>query len=151
MKRLNVLIIAVLLATTSFVFSACSEKVVLSPYDFRSAMEERGFEIYTDDPNESISGLTDTIEADNDDYEIEYAQFDKKDSALAYYNDFLDDADENISEKNNMVETKDYCHFDDGEYFYIISCSDNTIVACRAKIKYRAEVIGLFEDIGYGE
>lgn len=150
MKRFSIVMLAVVLLATIFIFAGCGKKV-MNAYEFRTEMESRGFDIYTDDVNDSIEGISSAVSADNDDYELEFGQFDTAENAKKFFDMMYERMDSRVSEMNNLVSTKDYIHFDDGDDFYVVSLSENTIIACDADLRYRDEILGLLKDLGYGK
>ena len=153
MKRILSFVLVAFIALS--LLTGCSGGKEADVADIRSELSSIGFEIdVLSDIKEGI-GLVMVYEADNDDFEINIAEFDTEENAAAYFQEIKNSIFERESELENVEaaigDTSESYKADGSDKFYCLARKGNVMLTCVSDLKYRSSVLGVFGDLGFGE
>lgn len=152
MKKFSKLGILLGVLLFTLLISGCGKKTALTASEFKSKMEDLGFEIV--DVTEYISdeAVKTVYNAQKvDAYTIEFYVSKTDSGATAGYNQFVANL-KAISAKTGTEITKDtYSKYTDtaSGYYSVVSKIDKTYLNVRAKDSYKTEINEIIEELGY--
>jgi len=152
MKTLKNSMLFAVLTIMMIAFTGCGDKTALTPDQFKSKMESKGFTVQ--DATDQFEGKVDKVYiALNKNFQIEFYSVASKDQALGAYNQnkrsFEDTKSAGSTEtESNIGNNSKYTLNTNGKY-KVVSRIDTTFIYINVPSTYKTEVNTLLKDLGY--
>ena len=155
MKKFKKLLLVLVLCVSVLSLTGCGNKKEITVNGFNRMMEERNFAIYdVKEQFSSYSNVTDASVAKNDNYQIEYLAFTDDEGAKTSFivnkNNF-ENAKGSVTTSQLSITTDNYETYhlvSNGKYMHVTRVG-KTIIYADVDSKFKGEVEGIIEDLGY--
>lgn len=134
-----------------FCLTGCLNKNVLTPVDFKTKMEGKGFTVQAEEVPEDVSYIESAATAKKDEIEIQFYVFKELDKAKSIYDSFKSEAEGYDSKSSIEVNLGNHQKYEitTDKYFSFITRVDKTMVLVEVDKKYKNDTIDALKELGY--
>lgn len=155
MKKFKKLLLVLVLCVSALTLTGCGNKKEITAEEFKNILTERNFVIHdVQQQFSSYSNVTDALVAKNDNYQIEFLAFTDEDGAKTSFlvnKTNFENAKGTVTTSQLSVTTDNYETYhlvSNGKYMHVTRVG-KTIIYADVDSKFKGEVEGIIEDIGY--
>lgn len=149
MKRLFALVLILVLVLS---FAGCSKKTALTLDTFQEIMEDADFEVVDVTDTTETNGINTTIlVAMNDDFQIEFYQFEDEKTAEAVYANNLDTVEKKERSSHVTVNLPGFNKHEqasDSDFYYLAHIG-STMIYCHTDKDNKSDVLEIVKMLGY--
>lgn len=145
-------LLALCIGMMVLLFVGCSSKTAITDEDFRTKLEDQGFEMH--DVTEQFGDQAETVTvAIKDDYQIEFYVMPSVEDAEYSYNLNKNNLEEakGSSSVNTSASVANYSTYtlSTTEGYAVVSRVDNTFLYCNVAASHKGDIEQIVKDLGY--